>query len=442
MPAFKSMPLSTPLKGTLSVPGDKSVSHRALILGGMSVGRTRIVNLLEGDDVLRTAAAMRALGCRVATDQEGAWLVDGCGVGGFAQPHCVLDQGNSGTGVRLLLGVAATLPFVTTFAGDESLSRRPMRRVTDPLEKFGATFTTRDGQLPITVDGALSPVPVRHGMTVASAQVKSAILLAGLNAPGETTVIEAIPTRDHTERMLRGFGADISTEEADGGIAITLTGQPELTARDVTVPADPSSAAFFIVAATLIPDSDLTIENISLNPHRIGLIGVLQEMGADITVTREDMISGEPVGDVRVCAAALSGIDVAPDRAPSMIDEYPILAVAAAAATGTTTMRGLEELRVKESDRIGSMARGLVACGVDVDESVDSLVVHGRPDGVPGGGRVATSHDHRIAMAFSILGLASKNGVTIDDDSMIATSFPNFTNLLRDAGAEIVALNA
>jgi len=435
------MPLRTPISGAIAVPGDKSVSHRALILGALSVGETRITNLLEGDDVMRTAAAIRAFGAKAAKADDGAWQVWGRGVGGLCEPATVLDMGNAGTGVRLLLGVAATLPGRSVFCGDESLSRRPMRRVTDPLEHFGARFTTRDGLLPITVDGAAAPVPVTHELTVASAQVKSAILLAGLNAPGETTVVEPVATRDHTERMLRGFGATVVAEDTDSGTAITLTGQPELTPVAITVPADPSSAAFFIVAATLIPGSDVTLTGVSLNPHRTGLIAVLREMGADITVTRETEAGGEPIGDLRVRAATLHGIEVPAVRAPKMIDEYPILAVAAAAAEGKTVMRGLEELRIKESDRVRQIALGLTACGVSVEEATDGLTVEGRPGDVPGGGPIETAHDHRIAMAFSILGLASRKGTTIDDDSMIATSFPGFMQIARDLGADLVPAN-
>jgi 3-phosphoshikimate 1-carboxyvinyltransferase len=441
MTAFQSHPIRDPLLGTIAVPGDKSISHRALIFGAMSVGETTIANLLEGDDVLRTAAALRALGAMVDRRSDGTWSVYGCGVGGLHEPAEVLDLGNSGTGVRLLMGVAATLPFTTFFAGDSSLSRRPMGRVMTPLEKFGTSFISREGLLPCAVRGAKDPLPIEHQMTVASAQVKSAILLAGLNAPGETTVVETMPTRDHTERMLRAFGADIRTEETGAARRITVVGQPELTGRAVHVPVDPSSAAFFVVAATLIEESDVTIERVSMNPLRAGLFEVLQEMGADITLTKTSDLNGEPVADLRVRAAPLHGIDVPPTRAPSMIDEYPVLAIAAAHAKGDTVMRGLEELRVKESNRLSAIAEGLVACGVSVEATDDSLVVHGCGGDIPGGGQVATYHDHRIAMAFAVLGFAALQPVTIDDDQMIGTSFPTFTALAEGLGARLVPLN-
>lgn len=430
-----------PLLGTIAVPGDKSISHRALIFGAMSVGETTISNLLEGDDVLRTAAAVRALGAGVDRRSDGTWSVYGCGVGGLHEPAEVLDLGNSGTGVRLLMGVVATLPFTTFFAGDSSLSRRPMGRVMTPLEKFGTSFISRDGLLPCAVRGAKDPLPVSHEMTVASAQVKSAILLAGLNAPGETTVVETVPTRDHTERMLRAFGADIRTEETSSARRITVVGQPELTGRPVHVPVDPSSAAFFVVAATLIEDSDVTIARVSMNPLRAGLFEVLQEMGADITLTNTSELNGEPVADLRVRAAPLHGIDVPAARAPSMIDEYPVLAIAAAHAKGDTVMHGLEELRVKESNRLSAIAEGLVACGVGVEATDDSLIVCGCGGDIPGGGQVTTHHDHRIAMAFAVLGFAARRPVTIDDDQMIGTSFPSFTGLAEGLGAKLVPLS-
>ncbi len=428
--------------GSLAIPGDKSISHRALIFGALSVGETKIRNLLDGDDVLRTAAALTTLGAKIRQQPDGTWSVRGCGVGGLHEPSTVLDLGNSGTGVRLLMGVAATMPFRTFFGGDISLSGRPMGRVITPLEKFGANFLSRDGRLPCTVLGAAHPMPVEHKMTVASAQVKSAILLAGLNAPGETAVVESLPTRDHTERMLRAFGADIRIEETSGGRRIIVVGQPELKGRDVQVPADPSSAAFFVVAATLIEGSDITIERVSMNPLRAGFFEVLREMGADIALANTSDLNGEPVADLRVRSAQLRGVDVPPEVAPSMIDEYPILAVAAAYATGDTVMHGLHELRVKESDRLTAIADGLRACGVDVDTTEDSLAVHGREGDVPGGGQIATHHDHRIAMAFAILGLAARNAVTIDDDRMIGTSFPSFMPLAAGLGANLVPLNS
>lgn len=441
MTAFQSHPLRSPLHGSIVVPGDKSISHRALILGALGIGETTIANLLEGDDVLRTAAAIGALGAQVEQRPDGTWAVQGCGVGGLHEPTAVLDLGNSGTGVRLLMGLAATLPIVTFFGGDASLSRRPMGRVMTPLEKFGTRFVSRDGFLPVAVMGAQDPVPIEHEMTVASAQVKSAILLAGLNAPGNTTVVETVATRDHTERMLRAFGADIRIEEAGNQKRITVTGQPELTGRHVHVPADPSSAAFFVVAATLIDGSDITIERISTNPLRSGILDVLRDMGADITVSNTADLNGEPVADLRVRAAALTGMEIPAEVAPSMIDEYPILAVAAAHAKGVTVMHGLHELRVKESDRLSAIAEGLRACGIGVETTEDSLVVHGSGGNIPGNGNVATHHDHRIAMAFTILGLAAQKAVTIDDDSMIGTSFPGFARLMAGLGADVAPLS-
>jgi 3-phosphoshikimate 1-carboxyvinyltransferase len=441
MTAFQSHPLRSPLHGSIVVPGDKSISHRALILGALGIGETTIANLLEGDDVLRTAAAIGALGAQVEQRPDGTWAVQGCGVGGLHEPTAVLDLGNSGTGVRLLMGLAATLPIVTFFGGDASLSRRPMGRVMTPLEKFGTRFVSRDGFLPVAVMGAQDPVPIEHEMTVASAQVKSAILLAGLNAPGNTTVVETVATRDHTERMLRAFGADIRIEEAGIQKRITVTGQPELTGRHVHVPADPSSAAFFVVAATLIDGSDITIERISTNPLRSGILDVLRDMGADITVSNTADLNGEPVADLRVRAAALTGMEIPAEVAPSMIDEYPILAVAAAHAKGVTVMHGLHELRVKESDRLSAIAEGLRACGIGVETTEDSLVVHGSGGNIPGNGNVATHHDHRIAMAFTILGLAAQKAVTIDDDSMIGTSFPGFARLMAGLGADVAPLS-
>ena len=441
MTAFQSHPLRSPLHGSIIVPGDKSISHRALILGALGIGETTIANLLEGDDVLRTAAAIGALGAQVEQRPDGTWAVQGCGVGGLHEPTAVLDLGNSGTGVRLLMGLAATLPIVTFFGGDASLSRRPMGRVMTPLEKFGTRFVSRDGFLPVAVMGAQDPVPIEHEMTVASAQVKSAILLAGLNAPGNTTVVETVATRDHTERMLRAFGADIRIEEAGIQKRITVTGQPELTGRHVHVPADPSSAAFFVVAATLIDGSDITIERISTNPLRSGILDVLRDMGADITVSNTADLNGEPVADLRVRAAALTGMEIPAEVAPSMIDEYPILAVAAAHAKGVTVMHGLHELRVKESDRLSAIAEGLRACGIGVETTEDSLVVHGSGGNIPGNGNVATHHDHRIAMAFTILGLAAQKAVTIDDDSMIGTSFPGFARLMAGLGADVAPLS-
>ena len=427
------------LTGTAEVPGDKSISHRALILGAMAVGETRVTGLLEGQDVLDTAAAMRAFGAEVVRHGGGAWSVHGVGVGGFREPGDVIDCGNSGTAVRLIMGAMATTPMSVTFTGDASLRKRPMGRVTEPLALFGArAFGRQGGRLPMTVIGAGEPVPVRYVMPVASAQVKSAVLLAGLNAPGETVVVEREPTRDHSERMLRGFGAEVSVERVEGGTEIVLSGQPELRPQDVAVPRDPSSAAFPVCAALLLPGSDILVPGVSQNTTRNGLYRTLVEMGADIAFenTREE--GGEPVADLRVRFSDLGGVEVPPDRAPSMIDEYPILSVVAANATGRTVMRGVRELRVKESDRIDAMARGLEACGVRVEEDEDTLIVYGMgPGGVPGGATCATHLDHRIAMSFMVLGMAAKAAVTVDDAAPIATSFPMFTALMRGLGAVI-----
>ncbi len=428
-----------PLTGRADVPGDKSVSHRALILGALAVGETRIEGLLEGQDVLDTAAAMRAFGAEATRHGPGAWSVHGVGTGGFAEPDHVIDCGNSGTGVRLIMGAMATTPIAATFTGDASLNGRPMGRVTEPLAGFGAqAFGRAGGRLPLTLMGAEDPVPIRYTVPVPSAQVKSAILLAGLNAPGETVVIEAEPTRDHTERMLAGFGAAIRTETAEEGQVITLTGQPELLPQDVTVPRDPSSAAFPVCAALIVPGSDVLVPGIGLNPTRAGLFITLREMGADLTLLDERIEGGEPVADLRARHGALQGIEVPPERAPSMIDEYPILSVVAAFAEGRTVMRGVRELRVKESDRVNAMARGLEACGVTVEEEEDMLIVHGLgPSGVPGGATCAARLDHRIAMAFLILGMAAQKPVTVDDARPIATSFPVFEPLMAALGARL-----
>jgi 3-phosphoshikimate 1-carboxyvinyltransferase len=428
-----------PLNGTAEVPGDKSVSHRSLILGALSVGETRIAGLLEGQDVLDTGRAMQAFGAEVARTGAGAWSVHGVGVGGFMEPEDVIDCGNSGTGVRLIMGAMATTDITATFTGDASLRARPMGRITDPLALFGATaHGRRGGRLPLTLTGAADPLPARYTTPVPSAQVKSAVLLAGLNAPGETVVIERELTRDHTERMLAGFGATIRTETTPEGRVITLTGQPELEARSIVVPRDPSSAAFPVVAALLAPGSAITVPGIGPNPTRAGLYDTLREMGADITLVDPREEGGEPVADLAVRFSTLAGIEVPPERAASMIDEYPILAALAATAEGRTVMRGIKELRVKESDRIDAMARGLEACGINVEEGPDFLIVHGRgPDGVPGGATVASRLDHRIAMSFLCLGLAAKAPITVDDAGPIATSFPGFVDLLRGLGAEI-----
>lgn len=428
---------SGPLKGEARVPGDKSVSHRALILGALSVGETRITGLLEGQDVLDTAKAMQAFGADVQRVGEGEWVVHGVGVGGFAEPASVIDCGNSGTGVRLIMGAMATTPITATFTGDASLSRRPMRRITGPLAEFGAEITDREGGLlPVTIRGAADPIPVRYRTPVASAQIKSAVLLAGLNAPGETVVIEQEPTRDHTERMLEGFGATIRTEVTNEGRVITLTGRPELRAQPVAVPRDPSSAAFPVAAALIVPGSEITVPGVSRNPTRDGLYVTLAEMGADLTWSNERTEGGEPVADLTVRHSALRGVTVPADRAASMIDEFPILSVVAAVAEGTTVMNGVAELRVKESDRIAAMADGLRANGVTVEDTPDSMTVHGMAS-VPGGATAVTHLDHRIAMSFLVLGLVAENPVSVDDGSPIVTSFPDFIPLMRALGAQI-----
>ncbi len=439
MKPHRSVPV-TSLRGTARVPGDKSISHRALMFGALAVGRSTVTGLLEGDDVLHTAGALRAYGARIERVDSGAgpaWQIDGVGVGGLSEPDDVIDMGNSGTAVRLLMGLAATHPFTTFFTGDASLRRRPMARVTGPLTLMGATFVGREGgRLPLAVTGAESPQPIEYTLPVASAQVKSAILLAGLNARYDTTVIEPEPTRDHTENFLRAFGARVKVERlAKGGRAITVTGHPDLKPNDVVVPGDPSSAAFPLVAACLVPGADVTVENVGINPLRTGLFETLREMGADIQFLNRRETGGEPVADIRVRHAALKGVSVPPERAPSMIDEYPILAVAAAFAQGRTEMRGIQELRVKESDRIAAMARGLLACGVKVEEVADGMIVEG---GLPAGGAiVATEMDHRIAMSFLVMGLAAKQAVGVDDATMIDTSFPAFMPLMNALGARI-----
>ncbi|MEM7597562.1 MAG: 3-phosphoshikimate 1-carboxyvinyltransferase [Pseudomonadota bacterium] len=431
---------STGLSGEAHVPGDKSISHRSLILGALSVGETRVTGLLEGEDVLDTARAMRAFGAEVTRDEAGMWHIHGVGVGGFAEPDQVIDCGNSGTGVRLIMGAMATCPITAAFTGDASLNKRPMARVTDPLALFGARTVGRaGGRLPMTVVGAEMPVPVRYDVPVPSAQVKSAVLLAGLNAPGETVVIEREATRDHSERMLAGFGAKIATEDTNEGRIITLTGQPELKPQTIVVPRDLSSAAFPVCAAIITEGSDVLVPGIGLNPTRAGLFTTLKEMGADLTYENLREEGGEPVADLRArFSPDLHGIEVPPDRAASMIDEYPVLSVVASCAEGKTEMRGVKELRVKESDRIDAMARGLRACGVRVDEGEDWWTVHGLGHGgVTGGATVETFLDHRIAMSFMVLGFASQQAVTLDDGGPIATSFPIFEQLMGDLGADI-----
>ncbi|MFV1497399.1 3-phosphoshikimate 1-carboxyvinyltransferase [Phaeobacter sp. JH20_02] len=429
-----------PLTGMAEVPGDKSISHRSLILGALAVGETKISGLLEGEDVLDTAKAMQAMGAEVINHGGGNWSVHGVGVGGLAEPDQVIDCGNSGTGVRLIMGVMATSPITVTFTGDASLNKRPMARVTDPLALFGAQSVGRSGgRLPMTIVGAADPTPVRYTVPVPSAQVKSAVLLAGLNAPGKTVVIEKEATRDHSERMLAGFGAEITVEDTDEGRVITLTGQPELKPQVIAVPRDPSSAAFPVCAALITPGSDVLVPGIGLNPTRAGLFYTLQDMGADLTFENMREEGGEPVADLRArYSPEMKGIDVPPERAASMIDEYPVLSVVASFATGKTMMTGVKELRVKESDRIDAMARGLRANGVMVEEGDDWWAVSGLgPEGVPGGGTCESFLDHRIAMSFMVMGMGAQKPVTVDDGTPIATSFPIFTSLMTGLGARL-----
>jgi 3-phosphoshikimate 1-carboxyvinyltransferase len=440
----------TALSGSARLPGDKSISHRALMFGALAVGETTIDGLLEGEDVLRTAAAMRALGAEIVREilgnGAGRWHVWGRGIGALADPEDVLDMGNSGTGARLLLGILATHPLTAVLTGDASLRRRPMARVTEPLSACGAVFIAREGgRLPLTVIGARDPLPLDYRLPVPSAQVKSAVLLAGLNAPGETRVVEREATRDHSERMLGHFGAVIRRREIDDeghrAQEIILTGQPELTGRPVQVPADPSSAAFPLVAALLLPGSEVRLPAVGMNPARIGLIVTLQEMGGDITIENPREEGGEPVADLVARGSRLKGVVVPAERAPSMIDEYPILAMAAAVAQGRTVMHGLGELRVKESDRLAAVARGLARCGVAVEEHPESLAVEGCGGRPPGGNNQAieTELDHRIAMSFLVLGLAAERPVLIDDMTPVATSFPDFAGLMQGLGAEFAA---
>ena len=425
------------MQGRARVPGDKSISHRVLILGALTVGETTIGGLLEGEDVLHTADVMRALGARIERTGDQAWRLHGVGIGGFAQPDRRLDFGNSGTGVRLAIGAVAGAPVIATFDGDESLRGRPMQRVLDPLQRMGARVVevADGGRLPLTLHGAADPIPIVYESPVASAQLKSAVLLAGLAAPGETTVIEAEATRDHTERLLKHFGAKVTSKAyGDHGRRIVLQGQPELEPANVVVPADPSSAAFPLVATLIVPGSELILDAVMTNPLRTGLLTTLREMGASIE-DLEKRDNGEEVADLRVRASALKGVDVPPERAPSMIDEYPILAVAASFAEGVTRMRGLKELRVKESDRLAATADMLRANGVTVEIEGDDLIVQGK--GRPAGGEVKTHMDHRIAMAALVMGLGSENPVRIDDSAFIATSFPGFVELMRSIGADL-----
>jgi 3-phosphoshikimate 1-carboxyvinyltransferase len=430
---------SGPVQGRARVPGDKSISHRALILGALTVGETTVGGLLEGEDVLHTANAMRALGAHLERTGEQAWRIRGVGVAGFAQPVGPLDFGNSGTGCRLAIGAVAGSPVTVAFVGDESLRGRPMRRVLDPLEKMGARVleVADGGRLPLTIRGAADPIPIIYEPPVASAQLKSAVLLAGLAAPGETTVIEAEATRDHTERLLKHFGAKITSKShGEHGRRIVLKGQPELEPANVLVPADPSSAAFPLVAALLAPGSELVLEAVMTNPLRTGLLTTLREMGASIEVVDKRDDGGEEIADLRVRTSTLKGVDVPAERAPSMIDEYPILAVAASFAEGVTRMRGVQELRVKESDRLAATVDMLRSNGVAVEIEGDDMIVQGK--GRPAGGAEVKTHmDHRIAMSALVMGLASENPVRIDDGAFIATSFPGFVELMRSIGADL-----
>lgn len=437
-----SIAAAGPLKGEVTVPGDKSISHRSLMFAGLAIGESRIRGLLEGEDVLATAAAMRAMGASIERREDGEWRVSGVGVGGLLQPRTALEMGNSGTSTRLLMGLVASHPITATFVGDASLSKRPMGRVIEPLSRMGAAFTASPGnRLPLTMHGLCPAVPIEYRLPVASAQVKSAVLLAGLNTPGITRVIESVPTRDHSERMLRGFGAELTVE----GEVVSIRGEAELRARDIDVPGDPSSAGFWMVAASIVPGSDVTIRNVLMNPTRTGLITALQMMGASIERLNPRDVGGEDVADLRVRHAPLSAIEVPPDLAPSMIDEYPVLFVAAAFAKGRTVARGAHELRVKESDRIAAMAAALGLAGVSVEEHEDGLSIEGR-DGEPlagtGGDRVASLLDHRIAMAMTVAGMHAARAVAIDDASPIATSYPDFIATAQSLGAQPTWLEA
>ncbi|TWJ10269.1 3-phosphoshikimate 1-carboxyvinyltransferase [Altererythrobacter ishigakiensis] len=437
MPQYR-FAASGPLTGRLRVPGDKSISHRSIMFGALAVGETRVSGLLEGEDVMATAAAMRAMGATIEKRGDD-WSIHGVGVGGLLQPDTSLDMGNSGTSTRLLMGLIASHGITARFTGDASLSKRPMGRVITPLSEMGASFKASEGgTLPLTMHGALPAIPITYRLPVASAQVKSAVLLAGLNTPGITTVIEPVPTRDHSERMLRGFGAEMEVEESGGERVIRIHGEADLKPQDVVVPGDPSSAAFFIVAALITEGSNLVIENVGLNPTRAGLIQVLRDMGGYIEELDRREVGGEPVADLNVKHSALTGIDVDPAVAPSMIDEFPVLFVAAALANGTTTTNGLDELRVKESDRLSAMAAALTLAGARVEERKDGLVIQGtggEPLAGTSGEPVTTHLDHRIAMSMAVAGLVSRDGVEVDDVSPIQTSFPNFMDLLQEAAS-------
>lgn len=429
---------ATSLQGTLRVPGDKSISHRALMLGGIAIGETMISGLLEGEDVLCTAEAMRAMGATVSQDDDGLWRIFGVGLNGLKNPARDLDMGNSGTSTRLLMGLIGGAGVTATFTGDASLSKRPMKRVMTPLELMGIGFESNDGKLPLTIKGTEDTVAIEYKLPVASAQVKSAILLAGLNARGRTTVIEETPTRDHTENMLRHFGIDVEVKDLGNGAQfISVTGEKDLQGCAVDVPGDPSSAAFPAVAALLNPNSDIHISGVNINERRMGVYQTLQEMGANIVFQHRRIEAGEPVSSVAVRGSALKGVDVPAARVPSMIDEIPVLAVAASCASGTTRLTGLEELRVKESDRLLMMYEGLRACGVDCEMGESSLTIHGTGKPPKGGATIQTALDHRIAMSFLVLGSVSDEPVTVDDAAPIKTSFPNFVELMNDLGADI-----
>ena len=428
---------ATDLNGTVKVPGDKSISHRSLMFGTLAIGETRVSGLLTGEDVMATAEVMRRLGAQIEKDGDD-FVVNGVGVGGLREPSLPLDMGNSGTSTRLILGMLATHDLTAVVFGDNSLNKRPMARVTEPLSKFGATFMTRSGgRLPLAVQGTGNAMPIHYVSPMASAQVKSSVLFGGLNAPGKTTLVEPTPTRDHTERMLRGFGATVETQETNEGLAITLTGQPELKATAVVVPGDPSSAAFLAVAGAIVPGSKLTIENVMQSEHRTGVFQSLVDMGADLSLTNQRDVAGETVADVVVSASTLKGCLIPAERAPSQIDEYPILSVAAAVAEGTTRMEGLEELRVKESDRLQGIIDMLSAAGVTTRSGEDWLEIDGMGGSVPGGGEVMTQLDHRRAMSTMVLGMVSEKGMTVDDKNCILTSFPTFVSLFNGLGAKI-----
>ena len=424
-----------PLTGRIRVPGDKSISHRALMFSSLAVGESTIEGLLEGEDVLATAAAMRQLGAQIERGADGVWRVHGVGVGSLLEPKQALGMGNSGTSTRLLMGLVASHAVTATFTGDASLSARPMNRVIEPLSRMGASVNASSGgTLPLMLRGASPAVPITYRLPVASAQVKSAVLLAGLNTPGITRVIEPVATRDHTERMLRGFGARLEIGEEGGERTISIHGEADLRPQHVVVPGDPSSAAFFIVAALIVPGSDIVIENVGMNATRAGIVAALRQMGGRIEELDPREVGGEPVADLRVRHSSLQGAEIDPALAPSMIDEFPALFVAAALAEGTTRTSGLEELRVKESDRLSTMAAALTLAGARVEEHEDGLTIHGTGGeplrGTPKGSAVATKLDHRIAMSMAVAGLASRDGVTVDDTAPIATSFPNFMDLL------------